>query len=68
MAIKKTFEIRAVDARSGQRIFASVKAVSAKQARFFFCKIHNNWAFWDWDIRECPGEFEQLSLFGGNVA
>jgi len=67
-AVKKTYTVRALNRYTETEKEMIIRAVSQKQAMFFFCDqqgvpfYKHKYVFRNWYVRECSG-YEQLSLF-----
>lgn len=61
MREKKVYDVRAINAHTGDREYSQVSAVSEKQAWYFFCKKMGSFAYYGWDIR-LVAESRQLTL------
>lgn len=60
------YEVRAVNPKTDRRYFLKVKAVSEKQAWYFFCKEMNGFYYCGFDIRDMGpinGGSPQIPLF-----
>ena len=68
MATKKTYVVRALNRYTETEKEMTIRAVSAKQAMFFFCDeqrvpfYKHKYVFRNWYVKECS-KYEQLSLF-----
>ena len=61
MREKKFYDVRAINAHTGNREYSQVSAVSERQAWYLFCKKMGSFAYYGWDIR-LIAESRQLTL------